>query len=357
MMRFTPLSAGVATARRASAAVLCTVLVAACDTDRPVSPTTSSTVAEVPATASAAFVPRVSGALVIRTVDINLTTIGPAKFKMIGPNLVVSYFADNDANDAEPKFGTIWLKNVPVGNYSVCEIEAPPRYALPDWACHPTTVTAGATTGVEKFVHQHWLPWVSGTYITHLGAVVGGGSLTVKDSTGAPILVVADESALDYSKLQKAIQIMLPKEGKFSVCGLNPPAGYALSPELPPCKSVDAKYDKGYYVDAFVLNPATSALWSVKDGFGALVGPSSFSVSIPGVFLFNVVDNSTNDLDPKVGRLLAKFPSAGTYTLCQTQAPPGRWVAKPACRMVTIPAGASVNAGSFTNYEAQVPSQ
>ena len=356
-MHFTPLSVGVATARRASAAVLCAVLVAACDTDRTVSPNTVSKPTELPTAASAAVIPVVSGGLVIKTVDLYLQTIGPAKFKLFGPNRVVSYITDNDANDAEPKFGTIWLKSVPVGNYNVCEIEAPPRYALPDWPCHPAIVKAGATTGVEKFVHTHWLPWVSGTFLNHLGAGVAGGSLTVKDSVGTTILVVANESALDWAKVQKAIQIMLPKPGKYSVCGLNPPAGYALSPEFPSCRTVDAKYDKGYYVDEFVLNPATSAMWNVKDGFGALVGPSSFSVSIPGVFLFNVVDNSTNDLDPKVGRLLAKFPSAGTYTLCQTQAPPGRWVAQPPCRTVTIPAGASVDAGTFTNHEAQVPSQ
>lgn len=355
-MRFTPISVGVATARLASAAVMCTVLVAACDTDRTISPNTPSRPAEVPTTASAAFVPSLSGGLVIKTVNVKNEPIGPAKFKIVGPNRLDWYVTDNDANDADPLFGKIWLKAVAVGNYNICEIVAPPRYALPDWACHPSTVKVGTTTGVEKFVHN-WLPWVSGSYTSHLGALVGGGSLTVKDSTGTPILVVADNSTLDLMKWDGTLQIILPSAGKFSVCGLNPPAGYALSPELTPCRTVDAKYNMGHTVDAFVLNPATSAMWSVKDPFGALVGPSSFSVSIPGVLLFYVVDNSTNDLDPKVGRLLAKFPSAGTYTLCQTQAPQGRWLAQPPCRTVNIPAGASVNAGSFTNYEAQVPSQ
>ena len=355
-MRFTPLSVGVATARRASAAMLCTVLVVACDTDRTTSPNTTSKPAEVPTTASAAVVPSLSGNLTLRTVDINTALIGPAKFKIVAPSAIYWYVTDNDANDADPTVGKVWLKNYAVGYYNICEIVAPATYALPDWACHQTTVYAGTTTGVEKFVHNR-MPWVSGKYTNHLGALVGGGSLTVKDSTGATILVVADNSALDVAKMDGVFSIFLPKAGKFSLCGLNPPAGYALSPEWTPCRTLNAQYNLGHFVDAFVLNPAQSAMWVVKDAFGALVSPSSFSVSIPGVFLFNVVDNSTNDLDPKAGRLLAKLPSAGTYTLCQTQAPPGRWVAKPACRTVTIAAGGSVHAGTFTNYEAQVPTQ
>jgi len=355
-MRLHPLSIGAGTARRASAAVLCSALVAACDTDRTVAPNTPSAPAEVPTAASAAVIPSYTGSLVIKTVSVYNHPIGPAKFKILGPNLVVSYITDNDGNDADATLGKIWLKSVAVGNYNICEIVAPPTFALPDWACHPSSVMSGSTTGVEAFVHNY-LPSVAAGYLDHLGALIGGGALTVKDSTGTPVMLIADNGALDVSKKDGVFAFFLPSAGKFSVCGLTTPPGYALSPEITPCHPVNAKYNIGNNVPAFRVNPAPSAMWSVKDAFGVLVGPSSFSVSIPGVFLFNVVDNNTNDLDPTLGRVLAKFPAPGPYTLCQTQAPPNRWVAQPPCRTVNILAGASVNAGVFTNYEAQVPSQ
>ena len=53
----------------------------------------------------------------------------------------------------------------------------------------------------------------------------------------------------------------------------------------------------------------------------------------------------------------ARVASPGAYTLCQTQAPPNRYLASPPCRTVNIAAGTSVFAGWFTNNEQQVPSQ
>ena len=354
-MRFTPLSVGVATARRASAAVLCTMLVAACDTDRPVSPSTTSTVAELP-TGASAYLRGGVGNLVITSVDILKNLIGPTMFKVTGPNLFVLTVTDNDPSDADKTVGKIWLKNLAVGSYTICEVASPLGYALPDWKCHQSPVDNGSTTGVEPFVHNK-MPYVDAGYIDILGNRIGGGAMTVKDSTGTPIMTIVDNSIDDLKKTNGYFQFYLPRAGKFFICGVTPPPGFAVPPGLNPCLTVNAQWGAGHHVESLTMYPAASAFWRVQDPFGALIGPSSFSVSVPGLLLFYVVDNSTNDLDPKVGRLLAKFPSAGTYTLCQTQAPPNRYVANPACRTVNIQAGASVDAGWFTNNEAQVPSQ
>ena len=354
-MRFTPLSLGVATAHRASAAVLCTVLVAACDTDRPLSPSTPPKV-EVPTAASAMVRPSNVGNLIITSVDIWKNPIGPTMFKITGPTAFVSNVTDNDPIDADKSVGKIWLQNLAVGSYNICEVASPVGYAIPDWSCHQSPVKSGTTTGVEPFVHNR-RPYVDAAYTDILGTPIGGGTMTVKDSTGTPVMLILDNSVLDMKKTNGYFQFYLPTAGKFFICGVNPPAGYAVPPGLNPCLTVNAQWNAGHHVESLKMYPSESAAWRVQDPFGALVGPSLFSVSIPGVFLFNVEDNSTNDLDPTVGRLLAKFPSPGAYTLCQTVAPPNRYVANPACRTVNIVAGASVYAGWFTNNEKQVPSQ
>jgi hypothetical protein len=49
-------------------------------------------------------------------------------------------------------------------------------------------------------------------------------------------------------------------------------------------------------------------IWRVHDAFPALVGPSSFTVSIPGSAIIKVEDNALNDLDPVLGQFVVKLP-------------------------------------------------
>lgn len=352
-MQLHPLSVGVATTRRASVAVLCAVLVAACDTDRTVSPNTSSTPTQVPTTASAALTASGLGEFVIKSVDVQKNLIGGAKFKINGPNLI-GYVTDNDANDADPTFGKIYLQNLPVGSYNICEVVAPAGYALPDWDCHPSSLNSGETVGVEAFVSEH-LPYIQAGYVDRIGKYVGGGIMVVKDSIGTPIILVADNGPLDVSKVDGFFSVLLPSAGKFSICAATPPAGYAVSPRVNPCLDVTAENGNSYHIESITLYPAPSAVWDVRDPFAAPIGPSSFTISIPRQFVaINVVDNGLNDLDARVGFFLVKLPKAAVYTLCQTQAPANRYLANPRCRTVDVTSGGSVDAGSFVNYEKQV---
>jgi len=351
-MRTIPLSSGVAT-RRASVAVLCTVLVAACDSDTTLSPKTSSTPASSAETAAAALTSSNLGGFVIKAVDVQQNLIGGAKFQINGPNLV-GYVTDNGATDMDPTFGKIYLPDLPLGNYKVCEVVAPAGYALPTWPCRTTSLAAGETEGLEAFVSLR-LPYVQAGYVDRLGKYVGGGIMIVKDSVGTPITLVADNGPLDVSKVSGFFAVMLPSAGKFVICAATPPAGYALPPGAAQCLGVIAKNGSIHFAGNFTLNPTPSAVWGVQDPFGALIGPSSFTVSIPREFIsIPVVDNGINDLDPKVGFFLVKLPKAAVYTLCQTQAPPDRYLANPPCRTLDVTSGGSVHGGWFVNNEKQV---
>ena len=179
--------------------------------------------------------------------------------------------------------------------------------------CRTTSLAAGETEGLEAFVNLR-LPYVQAGYVDRLGKYVGGGIMIVKDSVGTPITLVAANGPLDVSKV----------------------SGFL-------------------FAGNFTLNPKPSAVWGVQDPFGALVGPSSFTVSVPREFIsIPVVDNGINDLDPRVGVFLVKLPKAPVYTLCQTQAPLNRYLANSPCRTLDVTSGGSAHGGWFVDNEKQV---
>jgi len=82
-------------------------------------------------------------------------------------------------------------------------------------------------------------------YTDILGTPIGGGTMTVKDSTGTPVMLILDNSVLDMKKTNGYFQFYLPTAGKFFICGVNPPAGYAVPPGLNPCLTVNAQWNAG----------------------------------------------------------------------------------------------------------------
>jgi len=183
---------------------------------------------------------------------------------------------------------------------------------------------------------------------------IGGGSFTVKDSLGTPIIVVADNGQYDIDKLDGKFRIVLPTEGKYTLCGTQPPPGYMFGIPAALCFPVVAKNSQITQVLPLLVVPKPAAFWYVTDGnvfkgLPVLLAGASFNVSIPREFVsIDVVDNGLNDLDPRPGITWAKLPKAGVYTLCETKPPAGHWNANPACRTLNVAADVPANGGTST---------
>lgn len=140
--------------------------------------------------------------------------------------------------------------------------------------------------------------------------------------------------------------------GNYYICETAAPAGYALPDQ--PCWWTQVWSGSTSYGGNSHL-PLVSATWDLRDGFGALIGPSTFTLTTSRSLLkITVVDNGQNDLDPALGKMTAKLPKAAVYELCETVPPADRYNANPACRTVDVSAGQAAKAGTFVNYEKQV---
>ena len=335
--------------RRATVALFGAAMAAACDTDRAVAPTPTTT---VPAAAAPIRSLGNTGTLVIRVVDDEDHLLSGTSFKVTGPLASVINVTDNDAVDGDNSKGIIVLAGLQPGLYTGCEVTPPAGYALPSWNCHVSTVYVGSTTGMEKFVSMR-LPKVQGGFIDAAGAKVGGGTVSLRDSVGTLLATVTDNSTEDKDPTPGQFTIVLPSPGKFSVCEIGFPAGYAPAPGSIMCHTVTAQWELPVGISPFLIYPAPSASWTVRDVWGSFIGPSTFKVTT-GLITNPVVDNGMNDLDPIKGRILVKLPKAAVYTVCESVAPAGYWP-DPNCHTVDATSGLAVSAGIFTNQYAQVP--
>src|SRR5690348_15200721 len=335
--------------RRASVALfIAAATLAACDTDRTVSPTPTPP-RQAPATTGSMESRTASGNMILKAVDVNNVLLGGAQYKIIGPQLVVMTVTDNDQHDTDPTFGIVHLVNLPVGTYKICETIAPAQFALPDPPCRYATISGGVTTTVWPFV-SGVRPYVQTGFVGIDSARVAGGIITVKDSTGTPVMLVADNSGSDTDKRDGYVMFQLPGAGQFSVCGAGS-AGYATLNGQSQCITLTFKI---YTVNSFApfqLYPAPSIAWGVRDPSGPPIGPSTFTIARVGSpWMITVSDNGPNDLDPRVGLFIVKLPAAGTYNLCQTAAPLGHAINNPPCGpAVVVGANAAVFAYWFSD--------
>ena len=349
------ISLGRRTARRSSLAIVgATVVVVACDTDRPTSPSSVTPAAQIPTSAEGMVTPPTTGNLVFATVTTSQQLIGPATFNVTGPWRYQVVVTDNSSPDIDPTLGKLRLANLTAGKYTVCETKAPPGFALPDSACHSGMVYAATTSAVAAFVHQ-WLPLVEVSYKDLKGVLVGGGGFTVKDSLGAAIKYIGDDGIDDINKVPGKFYFRLPVSGKVSICGTHTPYGYSLPVGYAQC--LTSTYTNGTitYLTAFPLVPAPSIGWGNRDFYGTTIPGGTFQISNPvaGISFF-VTDNDPNDLDPKPGMILAKVSKAIWYNLCEVTAPTNYFMSNPACRTVDVTSGQSVWANWFTHQEKQV---
>jgi len=211
--------------------------------------------------------------------------------------------------------------------------------------------TTKAPTAAEGAVSPTPWAYLGTGFVDSYGNKVAGVTAQVRDSAGPAFGTVTDNSPLDYEKTPGEILIKLPKPGKFKICFVSA-AGFAILAQFDPCHPlIDVKPYTSISISDMLLVPAPSISWRTLDDVTQLgIGGATYTISsprLPGVT--TVVDDGKNDLSPNSGFLVAKVPAAGTYTLCQTVAPIGYYLASPACKTVTVTADANVLGGWFFN--------
>ena len=344
-------------ARLATLALCGVGFLAACDTDQPVAPK----VPAMPADASPSVRTTTTGSLAWQVVDINAALIGGAQFKVVGPMRSTWIVADNGPADSDPAAGKFKVAGLNPGRYTVCETAAPAKYVLPATPCSSVDVAQGVTSTLKDFVNLH-LPVYSTEYADIRNNLVGGGSVMIKDSLGAVIMSITDNDATDENPTAGKFQVTLPAPGKYSQCVLMPPPNYVFPPnQIFFCQSFTAYVNGGNHIGPWTVSPLGSVYWSVIDGFyppnntPGYVGPSTFKITKSDLtFTADVVDQGANDLDGMVGRVYAKLPGPGTYTICETVAVPNHYLANPACRTVDVVLGVPKWADFFINGLQQV---
>lgn len=355
---FAPLLSFDRRALRLSTLVLAGALtLTACDTDDPMSPKHP----DLPTTAKPALALN-AGTLLIKVVDKNqaLITTSIAEFKVTGPNNATMNVKDNFLNDADPTVGQIQMKGLAPGLYQACETTAPVNYVLPNPVCGFATVYVGATTGLT-FMNPT-MARVQWSVVDAVGNFVPGMVFTLKDSTNAIVTLITDNVGADTDPTGGKFDIRWPTEGTFTLCEGPPPAGYVYpKAQIKFCFPFQIKHGQTKVVAKFSVYPVASAYWQVSDGillptfYWNLIGPSTFTVTpVAGGVPITVVDNGANDIDPTLGKLAAKLPSAGAYSICETVPPNGYWNAQPACKQIEVATGEPAWAQWFFNQEKQV---
>jgi hypothetical protein len=219
--------------RHASVVLFAAATLAACDSDRAVSPISNS--AKLPSAGSSALYPGGRGDLVLGSVNGDMTSIKVlgSSYDVIEPIGDTIKVVDNGQFDSDPAAGTIKLKQFLAGKYTACPLTAPNGYALPQTLCITTTVAAGSGAGIGFLAYlAPSLFWdVRSTALD----VIGPGTYTVSTKRNLVKFQVTDNGANDLDPTLGRVAVKISGTGTFSVCESSPPAGYF--PALTQCMS------------------------------------------------------------------------------------------------------------------------
>lgn len=337
-------------------ALLALSVLAACDKDEPTSPTAKPTAAN----ASLGFqIPVTSISLTMVDQKNAVIKFGGAQFEISGPFGMKKTVDDNGPDDSDPTFGHILLSGLANGQYTICQVSAAQGFLiLPESQCYTGYLNPGG-----QLTHTFFNPWppaLQWATTTDVGTLLGGGSsYTVKDSLGTS-WTVTDNDPTDSSPQDGALQAIVTHPGTWTICENAAPSGY-VKPAGQPCANVVVNWGGIGWAGSFVNYLPYSLSWGVTDGvldannnYVPLAG-ATFTVAYQrGLSKTTIVDNGPNDYDPRPGRIAMKVGAAGSYTVCETQAPANHWLPQSPCQSIYVAYAMPAFVGWFITPQAQV---
>jgi len=336
-------------------ALIAMMLLAACDNDRPTAPVTA---APASAVLGAALTRGQSLSWIVLEENNARVPLLGSKFTVTGPNSFKLTLTDNDANDRNANIGEFLVAPVGAGFYWVCQDASAPGFRMPPVPCKSTTV-AGPTT-IGPFFNPRY-PRLIWEITDEVGNYIAGTQFGIADSIGT--FGVNDNGPHDSNALAGVYDFrLLWRDGQLELCQKWTPAPFVL-PAGGGCVKFLAHYGLTTDMGTIINVRPYSANWGVTDGnldasnnYVPLAG-AKFKVTFPfGLGSMQVVDDGVDDYDKRPGRIAVQLPAAGSYLICETQAPPNHWMSKRSCNTQNVAYAVPSAAGWFINPEAQVPS-
>ena len=329
--------------RLSSLVLASSTLLAACDTDRPLEPTTATT----PSAANLALTAK-GGALLISVLDQNnqLPTTAGSQFTISpvggGKTLMV---VDNATPDSQSLLGSVLIVGLKPGFYNVCQTVAPTDYVLPTSPLcqqYPIEIVAGTGTladashvafNILTAAHLQW------SVADMLNQQIGGAVFTATYLTGVD--TIPDNGPKDLDKNPGRVEIKVADPNGVTVCPLTPPKYYMFPvPFISNCFGLQPPAGQTTFLTNYIVNPEFSVFWYAQDVNG-MAGPSTYEVSggASGTFFKTITDGDASDMYPGMGKLWLQLPEDGDYVICQTVAPPKSQIANPTCQKINITFG------------------
>ena len=355
------LNALLSTARRRQfgvcGALLAVSVLAACDKNEPTSPTVK------PTTPSASLGGQIPVSVISWTVLDEKNAVvkySGAEFEISGPFGLTKIVDDNGPDDNDFALGQVKLTGLVDGQYKICQINVAMGFLMPPTSqCFSGYLgVGGQLTGSFFNPRPPHLQWVASN---ELGTLLGGAStFTVKDSLGSGWTITDDDPLSDSSPLAGILQRSVSHPGTWTICETVAPAGY-VKPAGQPCAKVVVNWGDIGWGGSFANNLPYSMNWGVTEGVldannnYVPLGGATFTVAYQrGLSKTTIADNGPGDYDPRSGRVAMKLGAAGSYTVCEVQAPSNHWLPKPPCQSIYVAYAAPAFVGWFITPEAQV---
>ena len=261
--------------------------------------------------------PLPAGSVLIDKVDQDGNLLAGACFALAGDSNV-GPVCDNGAADTDPADGKIGIDNVPAGDYTLTETQAPDGYSVA--TSQDLTVAVGETAQVQV-VDQPTAPEVGVLAITvadDAGNALGGACFTFGATS------VCDNGAVDENPENGAIQVSGVLVGTYQITNTVAPANFQTAEP----QSVDIAAAQTTTA-AFVLAaaaPETGGLQiDLTDDQGNPVEGACISVTpasnVAGGAPIVLCDGGDEDTNPAPGVLVVDDLPTGTWTVSQASVP------------------------------------
>jgi len=261
--------------------------------------------------------PLPAGSVLIDKVDPDGNALAGACFALSGAT-DAGPVCDNDAADTDPADGKIGIANVPAGDYTLSETQAPDGYSQA--ANQNLTVAVGQTAEIQV-VDQATAPQVGVLAITiadDAGNALGGACFSF-DGTN-----VCDNGTGDENPNHGEIQVSGVRGGSYQVANTIAPANFQTA-EAQTAEITDGATTTVDFVLA-AAEPETGGLQiDLTDDAGNPVEGACISVApssnVAGGESIVLCDGGTEDTNPAPGVLVVENLPTGTWTVSQASVP------------------------------------